>query len=61
MKIDYKRAVEICKHEVGHEMFARICEKNIELCFNIAKEIEKIENQYHSHQSNLVINTSFAS
>lgn len=33
----YKRAVEVCQHEVGHEMFAEICEKNITKCFEVEK------------------------
>jgi len=33
--ITYARAVEVCKHEVGHEIFAEICEKNISKCLKI--------------------------
>lgn len=35
----YQRAVEVCNHEVGHEMFAEHCEKNIDNCF---KTIESL-------------------
>jgi len=30
--ITYDRALEVCRHEVGHEMFAEICEKNFTKC-----------------------------
>jgi hypothetical protein len=33
----YERAVEVCKHEVGHEIFAEICEKNMSKCLEIMK------------------------
>jgi hypothetical protein len=35
--MDYKRAVEVCSHEVGHEIFAEKCEKNIEKCIEAVK------------------------
>ena len=38
--MSYERAVEIIKHEVGHEIFAEMCEDNIDKCFKIAKEVE---------------------
>lgn len=31
-KMDYKRAVQVCSHEVGHELWAEICEYDDELC-----------------------------
>jgi len=31
----YNRAVEVCQHEVGHEMFAEICEKNMSKCLGV--------------------------
>ena len=33
--MDYSRAVEVCNHEVGHEIFAEICEKNITKCLEV--------------------------
>jgi len=30
--MDYKLAVEIVNHEVGHEIFANECEKNMDKC-----------------------------
>jgi hypothetical protein len=39
--MDYKRAVEVCSHEVGHEIFAEKCEKNPDLCFKIAEELDE--------------------
>lgn len=35
----YRRAVEVCNHEVGHEMFAEICEKDIERCFETIESL----------------------
>jgi hypothetical protein len=35
--MDYKRAVEVCSHETGHEIFAGICEKNMSKCEGIMK------------------------
>ena len=29
-----QRAFDVCKHEVGHEIFAEYCEKNIEECLS---------------------------
>ena len=37
----YKRAVEVCQHEVGHEIFAEICEKDVETCFELVEEMDK--------------------
>ena len=34
--LEFERAVELCQHEVGHEIFAEICEKDIEKCFNLS-------------------------
>ena len=31
----YDRAVEVCKHEVGHEIFAEICEKDMDKCLGV--------------------------
>jgi len=39
--MEYERAVEVCNHEVGHEIFAEICESKPELCFNVVTEIER--------------------
>ena len=33
--MEYKRAVEVCNHEVGHEIFAEECEKNITKCMDV--------------------------
>lgn len=33
--MDYKRGLEVCNHEMGHEIFAEECEKNITKCFDI--------------------------
>jgi hypothetical protein len=30
--MSYERALEVCSHEVGHEIFAEECEKNITKC-----------------------------
>ena len=38
--MDYKRAVEVCQHEVGHEIFAEICEKDINKCFEVINNLE---------------------
>lgn len=38
--ITYQRAVEVCQHEVGHEIFAEICEKNITKCFEVVENEE---------------------
>lgn len=31
-RISYTKMVEVCKHEVGHELFANFCEKNETKC-----------------------------
>lgn len=36
--MDFKHAIEVCQHEVGHEMFAKICEKDMEKCFEIVED-----------------------
>ena len=36
----YERALEVCKHEVGHEIFAEECEKDIDICFNIMEKLK---------------------
>lgn len=33
--MSYKRAVEICKHEVGHEIFAKTCEEDMDKCLEV--------------------------
>ena len=37
--MDFERGYEVCKHEVGHEIFAEFCEEddNINKCINITK------------------------
>lgn len=36
MKFD--RAVEVCQHEVGHEIFAEVCEKDMDKCLGVLNE-----------------------
>jgi len=38
--MDYSLAVETCQHEVGHEIFAEICEKDMDKCFAVVEELE---------------------
>ena len=38
MKIE--KALETCNHEVGHEIFAEICEKNMTRCLGVLNESE---------------------
>lgn len=38
--LDYEQAVNVCRHEVGHEMFAQLCEDDIDKCFDVVKELE---------------------
>lgn len=38
--IEYDRAIEVCNHEVGHEIFAEKCEKNPQVCLAIAQLME---------------------
>ena len=33
--MDFERALEVCNHEVGHEIFAEVCENNITKCLEI--------------------------
>lgn len=40
--MDYRRAIETCQHEVGHEIFAEITEDNPEI---IQKVLEVAENE----------------
>lgn len=35
--MEYERAVEVCNHEAGHEIFAEYCEKNISKCIEVTK------------------------
>jgi len=35
--MSFDRAVEVCQHEVGHEIFAEICEKNMTKCFEVVE------------------------
>ena len=44
-EIDYERAVEVCKHEVGHEIFAEICEDDIETCFKVVESMKSNESR----------------
>ena len=37
----YERALEVCKHEVGHEIFAEECEKDIDKCFAVVEGLEQ--------------------
>lgn len=42
--MSYKRALEVCAHEVGHEIFAEYCEGNIDKCINITKDLNSSSN-----------------
>lgn len=35
--LNYTRALEVCKHEVGHEIFAEVCENNFDKCLEMLK------------------------
>ena len=37
--MSYERALDVCSHEVGHEIFAEICEDDIDKCFKIAEDL----------------------
>ena len=37
----YKHALEVCSHEVGHEIFAKECESNPELCFDLVDTLKQ--------------------
>lgn len=30
--LSFERAVQVCQHEAGHELFAELCEENITRC-----------------------------
>ena len=36
--MEYSYAVNICKHEVAHEIFAKYCEYNMNKCINLTYE-----------------------
>lgn len=36
--MDFTRAIEVCKHEVGHEIFAEVCEKDMDKCLGVLNE-----------------------
>ncbi len=36
--ISYNRALQVFNHEVGHEIFAEQCEKNITKCLDVMNE-----------------------
>lgn len=38
--LDYEDIVETCLHEAGHELFARKCADDPEVCFKLAEELE---------------------
>jgi len=38
--MEYDRAVEVCQHEVGHEIFAEICEKDMDKCFAVVEGLQ---------------------
>lgn len=38
--MDYERCLEVVAHECGHSLFAKKCENNPELCFDLMKELE---------------------
>jgi len=33
--MSFERALEVCSHEVGHEIFAEVCEKDFNKCLGI--------------------------
>ncbi|MFA6462370.1 MAG: hypothetical protein WCV90_08980 [Candidatus Woesearchaeota archaeon] len=33
--MSFERAYEVCRHEVGHEIFAEVCEKNMTKCLEV--------------------------
>jgi len=35
--MEYTKAIEVCQHEVGHEMFAKECGKNMSKCLEVIK------------------------
>jgi hypothetical protein len=37
----FDEIVQTCVHEAGHELFARKCDQNPEICFEVMKELEK--------------------
>jgi hypothetical protein len=39
-----KNAYTTCAHEIGHEAFARICEKNITKCINLDNLVQNTTN-----------------
>ena len=43
--MSYERGVEVCKHEMGHELWAEICEKNDELCKKGQELLEGYSNE----------------
>ncbi len=36
--MDFERAVQVCQHEVGHEMFAEVCEYNMSKCLEVIND-----------------------
>ncbi len=36
----FDRALEVCKHEVGHEIFAEVCEKDFDKCLGVLNDEE---------------------
>ena len=34
---DIKQSLETCQHEVGHEIFARICQDNMTKCLEVSQ------------------------
>lgn len=35
--MSFERALEVCKHETGHEIFAEVCERNMTKCLEVTK------------------------
>lgn len=42
----YERMIAVVQHEVGHEMFARNCEKDMGSCFEIMEKIRENRGTY---------------
>jgi len=43
--LDWEESLEVCKHEVGHEIFAEYCKDNIDKCMELAKNEKEEEKE----------------
>lgn len=39
-EMSFQEAIETCNHEVGHEIFAKVCEKDIDKCLRAVNSKE---------------------